>query len=486
MPSKANAAGSRRSLQLVLWAWVFGAGWMYIVMGAAATEYARSLGVGPFGFGLLAAVPFAGALTQLPMAYLIERYGHRKAIFITCGIGSRSMWLGFAAIPWLLPAEWWAPTLIGGMCVAMLLGNAGGPAWLSWAADLVPARIRGRYFSRRIQFGYIIGVVVTPLTGWALDHYGAADPQAIRAAISVAYIVAALLGVIDLLLHVPVPSPPHQTKPDLTLSRLIREPLADRSFRRFLGFTATLTFAVGFMGQFANLYVLEVLMADVERKYLVMNVMMVEIPLLVSIVSIGIWGRLMDRLGRRPVMVIAGLLMVNGGASWIFVTPENWYIGYAVVLVATFAWPAIELGNFNILVSLSGSRQRGGSSAYVAINALVVAVAGIASGLFGGAVAAAIGEAWRGTLFGWPLTYHGVLFLISAGLRLLALLWLIGIHEPGAVDTRTAVRYMAGSFYSNVQQMLFMPSRVIGLASRIGRLSFRLRGRGATHRGRTR
>jgi hypothetical protein len=54
------------------------------------------------------------------------------------------------------------------------------------------------------------------------------------------------------------------------------------------------------------------------------------------------------------------------------------------------------------------------------------------------------------------------------------------------VDTRTAVRYMAGSFYSNVQQMLLMPSRVIGLASRVGRLSFRLPGRGPKHRGRAR
>lgn len=27
---------------------------------------------------------------------------------------------------------------------------------------------------------------------------------------------------------------------------------------------------------------------------------------------------------------------------------------------------------------------------------------------------------WRGTLFGWPLTYHGVLFLLTATLRLAA------------------------------------------------------------------
>ena len=190
------------------------------------------------------------------------------------------------------------------------------------------------------------------------------------------------------------------------------------------------------------------------------------------------------RWGCRPTLVIAGLGIVPGAAIWILVTREHWWVGYIAVLLAVAAWPGVELANFNILLrmSASGSGGRQGS-AYVAVSSVVTAAAGVASGLFGGAVAKLLGP-WQGSLFGWPLTYHGVLFLVSAGLRGLALLWLIGLREAEAYSTQAAVRYMAVNIYSNVQQAFFMPVRRL---VRLGRLAYDLsRRRRATRRARER
>ncbi len=140
---------------------------------------------------------------------------------------------------------------------------------------------------------------------------------------------------------------------------------------------------------------------------------------------------------------------------------QRWWLGYTGVLVASAAWPGMELAKYNLLLGMSRSKQGAGAgSAYVAVHWLVLAIAGAISGLFGGAMAEALGE-WKGTFLGQPLTYHGVLFLISATLRAASLLWLLGMHEPKAYATKAAIQYVAGTIYSNALRMRLGPIRLL-------------------------
>lgn len=454
---------------LVLWAWPFGAVWAYALMGSGPTAYALDLGVSAFGFGLLGAAPFIGAAIQLPVSLFVERYGHRKMLFMTTGPLARSMWLGLAAIPWVgLPERVWPWALVGGTLVAMLFVQMGVPAWLSWAAELIPRRLRGRYMAQRMRLGQLVGAAVALAMGllldWAGDH---TDELMLRRTVSAIYVAAGLLGMVDYAMHIPVHVPEPPRRRTLPWTQLLIEPLADRDFRWYLGFNAMLTMSIGYVGQFVNLYLLEEVCVDLKDKHIVINVMTVVIPLLIMVLVLRPWGRLMDRVGRRPVMVLSMIVVSMGAVAWIFVRPENWYIGYAIAFVATAAWPALELGNLNILLALSESRggTRSGT-AYVAVNSLVIALAGALSGVVGGALAEAIGNDWRWQipLIDWPVTYHGVLFLVSGAGRLGALFCLIQIHEPGSARTRDTARYLAANIYSNLQQAIFLPARLIDLA----------------------
>jgi MFS family permease len=443
---------------------------MYITTGAVFTQYAKSLHVSEFGFGLLAAMPFLGALVQLPTSYVLERYGHRKSIFIAVGIVHRLTWLAIAAIPWFFPMSWWPGALILLIGFSGLCGHIITPSWVSWMADLVPTRIRGRYFSRRTQIGQFVGVLVTICIGFALDHAKVVSPEYFLKVISLLLVVAGLAGSVDFLMFLKVPDLDTPKNPNVSpnLRSLYLEPLKNRNFRHFLGFTGTLTFSIGYIGQFIWLYLFDVVKTSNTRA----NVMLVVMPLIVMMIFFPIWGRLVDRLGRKPVLIISGLLMVHGGAAWIFVNQENWWLGYIAAMLATAAWPGIEVGNFNLLLNMTVSkkgRARQGS-VYSAINSLVVAVAGVLSGLFGGLVAYYLKD-WHGSFWGWPLTYHSVLFLTSTVLRLASLGWLIGLEDPEAHTTRRALRYMISNIYSNVQQAIFMPTRQL---TRIGKMSWKL------------
>jgi len=461
-------ASLRRSLRLVKLAWVCGAVWLYITTGAVLTRYAKLVELPPYGYGLLAALPFAGSLFQLPASLFLERYGHRKKWFIGLGIVHRALWLVIALLPWVLPAPWRWPGFLVTTAVSWIAGQMIVPAWVGWMGDLVPARIRGRYFSRRTQLGQLVGLVTTVTTGFLLDRATAAGEAALLQMLSVALAVAAGAGIADFLFFLPVRAVESRA-PNAAVSAagLLRAPLADANFRRFLGFTMTLTFGTGFLAQFFWLYAFE----ELKFGNATANLMLVVIPLLTVAATSPFWGRVMDRVGRKPVLLVAGLLIVPGSFWWVLMTPTTlwpWYLG---VILATAVWPAIELANFNVLLNLredeSTRRQAGG---YVAVGSLAVALAGALSGMFGGAVAQACRDA-RPQWLGIEWTYHRVLFTVSSAFRLLAVGWLIGFRDPKAVTTRAALRYMGTNVYSNLQQAFFLPVRFL---SRLGAATYKV------------
>ena len=468
LPLRPQGDALRDALRRVMIAWLFGAAWMYITTGAVLTQYSKLLGLPKFGFGLLAALPFAGALIQLPVSYFIERFGHHKSIFIASGLIHRGLWLLIAVIPWVFPQRWWCPAFLLFIFVSALSGHATTPVWISWMAGLVPSALRGRYFSRRTQVGQAVGLVITVLTGVVLDRSGLIGQGALIKTISAALAVAAVCGMIDFLFFAKVPPPPGP-RPNRTVSvmGMIRQPLSDPNFRRFVGFTASLTFSVGYIGQFVWLFMFDV--AGFSNT--VANTMLVVMPLIVTMIAYPVWGRLIDRVGRKPLLVICGLIVVPGALPWIFLDRQSLWPVYLFVVIITAAWPAVDLANFNILLGMTDSlKGRRYGTAYVAINSVVVAIAGVLSGLFGGAIAEALGD-WKGSLLGHPLTYHGVLFIISAVLRAASLLWLIRLEDTGAHSTRAALRFMGATLYSNLQQAVFMPGRVV---VSIGRWTYKL------------
>ncbi len=454
---QAGSDDTRAAMRRVLVAWLFGAAWMSITTGATLTRFARELGVGEFGFGLMAAIPFVAALGQLPGSFILERYGHRKFLFLAGNLLHRGLWLVIAAIPWLVPAGKGPVALILLMALSATLNHTVTPCWHSWLLDLVPSRIRARYLSRRVQAGGVVSLVLTIVTGLLLDQAERVSGVALSRMLSVLLAVAAIPGIIDILYFVPVPDRQvHARNLDFGIRNLLREPLANRSFRWYLLFTAMLTFSVGFTGQFVWLYVFDV----VKISNLMANLLLIAFPQMVALISMPFWGRMIDRLGRKPVAILAGAGMVHGSVIWIFVGEGHLFPGYTGVLLAAFAWPGLELASYNILLGLVERKaDTAKNTAYVAINSVVVAGAGFASGVSGGILAHHM-KNWHGEWFGLPVTYHGVLFLTASLLRVVGVVAITRIEEPGAFSTREAFRYMASAMYSNLQGMLLMPVRL--------------------------
>mgnify|MGYP000110484201 CR=1 FL=1 len=461
----------RRSLRIVTMAWGFGAVWMYATTGAARTQFAKSMGMSDAAFGLMSAIPNLGLLLQVIASYLIERYGNRKKLFLIAGTIHRLLWILIAAIPWLpipMSEHWWV--FLAFLALTTAIANMNDPAWLIWMADLVPDTIRGRYFGRRGQLGRMVGIATTISIGFILDQAKAVDQQTLQRTISVLFIIASMFGAVDILMFKWVPDeyrkPVEQKPPFFTM---LAQPLKHPAFRRFLAFRATLFFAIGYIEYYAWLYLFDV----VEMSNWRANVMLVAVPTIVTMCTFPLWGRLVDRLGCRPVLLIAGVMITHGALSWMFVTKDNWWFGYFAVLSATMAWPGVELASQNILLDMADSDTNvQGGSAYIAVHSAVIGVAGICSGLFASLVVEQLHD-WHAVILGWPVTYHGLLFFISAVLRLTSLIWLIGMPEPESYTTPAAFRYIVGNIYANVNTVLVNGWRGFGRMKKILRSSRR-------------
>ena len=470
MPSTSTTLPFGRALRMVYFAWLFGAFWATIAGGAALNRFARSLGASDAAFGLIAAIPYIGAAVQLPVSYLIERTGRRKLVFLIGGLVDRLSWVLIALVPWVLPRPLWWPAFLAGYALAVIGANTDGPAWISWMADLLPQRIRGRFISRRSRLGQVMALLLPLPVGWLLDRAAPQGGAAVRLVASGLLGVAGLVGSIDILMHLRVPAATRPPPAALAqFGRRILQPLRDANFRRFLGYNATLVFAIGFLGQYIWLFAFDVLRGTTVQA----SLLFIVFPVAVSILCTTFYGPLIDRLGHKPVMLIGTAIIFPGALGWILMSPGHWFPGYLCVLVSMAGWPAVEIARFNVLLAMSETRAgRGGGITYLAVNSMVCAVSGALSGLFGSALAHALGPEWRTVVAGVTLSYHGVLFLLSTVLRLAAMLWLVRFHEPRAYATRDAIRYVALAAFDNVQVAVAVPYRFL---RRVGSASFKLR-----------
>ena len=167
-------AALRRSLIVSALASTIGAVFFTVIQGTVFNFFLEDLSLRdrlPYFMGLWC----IGGIGNLVGSWIQQRWACRKALFFGAIGSSRLLWIVIGLIPILSPewarsdvAFWW---LSGLTLLFYFVHSIGGPAWLSWMADLVPAHLQGKYWSLRQVGCSAFGIGARIVFGYMLEPY---------------------------------------------------------------------------------------------------------------------------------------------------------------------------------------------------------------------------------------------------------------------------------------------------------------------------
>jgi hypothetical protein len=171
----------RRGLRTLTWEGIASTGFSSITTSGFLVAFALALGADNFHIGLLASIPFITDLLQIPAVWLVEKFRRRKIIVLVRWLLSQLLWLPIALIPLIMniPNSGAISMLLGLMAARGMLNALTNCAWSSWLRDLVPQKILGRYFAKRLSLTTAVAVALGLGAAFFLDHWGQVDGGAI-------------------------------------------------------------------------------------------------------------------------------------------------------------------------------------------------------------------------------------------------------------------------------------------------------------------
>ncbi len=317
--------------------------------------------------------------------------------------------------------------MIGLLFAHQLLEYLGTVALWSWWGDLVPLRVRGRYFARRQRIQLAVAIPVLLAGGYFADYWREqfqAEPERLLLAYSIPTAVGALLLLASLVPLVLMPATRRYPAPQRKLvASAIWAPFADRRFWPVLLFRGWFSLANGATQFVQNVVYPKDILAFGVGPLNAMRVAM-QIGQWTGSRSVGKWS---DHFGNRPVLMAAQGLVSLSLVFYLVALPETrWLLVGAFVLYSAYIAHNICLPNLVLKLSPEVERPAYFAS-YDALGSLLHSVSTVAGGLLFDYLRAhspdAAAEPYRTCV---------ILLVLGLVMRSFGVVLLAAIREPGA------------------------------------------------------
>ncbi|MHC5765409.1 MAG: MFS transporter [Nostoc sp.] len=424
----------RQSLRTLTYESVLAAVLYSIIGGALLSNFLLELGAGPVEIGLLAAIPQMVNLLQPLGAYLVNRSTSFRWYFMCIFIPSRLLWLILLPAIWLVTSSRITGYQVVQLTLAILLvANIieafGRAPWLGWSAVLVPQRLRGRYFGFRNSILGLTNLIGVPLLGLTVSAW----PGGTLQGYGIVLVLGIILGLISVgcqfwmtdinpqLLKVGDSDTSHPQTQGIDFSFL-----KDANFLKFVLYLSIWCFAVNISAPFFNLYMLDNLDIDISVVTIYHG-----LGTGANMLMLLLWGKLADRIGNRPLLLLVGVLVAVTPLLWLLVGSDQisfWMWLPLLHVLAGGTWAAIDLCTNNLMMGIAPLRYQ---SSYFAIAGAIAGSTGAMGITVGGFLATLPAAAG---LLG--------LFVISGLLRMLAIVPLVFVQEQRSIPLGQLMRFL--------------------------------------------
>jgi MFS family permease len=443
---------------------------LILTTGTFLVAFALLLGASNRTIGLIAAIGPLAQILQIPSIYLIRRLGRRRAVtFLTAFVG-RAAWLVVAALPWFAPSNARVPLLLLALGVYFGLGAVTGCAFNSWIRDLIPERIMGGFFAKRMALATAVGAVLSLVAGAAVDVYARFFQEAMGI-YSILFVIGGVAGLAGAIVIGRIPEPAMRPEASQGLFSVLYEPLKDSNYRRLIVFLGSWNFAVAFAAPFFVVYMLKDLGLTMTW---VIGLSVVSQGF--NVLFFRLWGRLADRFTNKSVLTVSGPLFIVSFLIWPFLTlPERHFLTIPLLVLihvlggVSSAGVALCAGNLALR-----SAPYGRATAFLAVNALVSGLAATIAPLIAGVTADWFATKQLSLTIRWgnvgaeagdlvlpalDLQSLEFIFVIAFVLGMYSIHRLLAVREEGEVEERIVIQEL----YAEVRKLAQHVSNIPGI-----------------------
>ncbi|MCK9556416.1 MAG: MFS transporter [Candidatus Cloacimonetes bacterium] len=422
------------------------------------TKLMVMLGATPLQYSLLSALGQLSAIWQ-PLGVAFSHHTSQRkwpCVWITAVGRFLTLFLGLALLFKDQQQGIW-------FMLALLFFSAGFQAvganiWIAWISDLIPLRIRGRFFSTRNQILLIIGLIFSYLISYHVDLFEHSSkamrykimlgldaffvPQNQAIFLAFVYIFASIIGIIGLFFLSRQPERKRLHHNAKSLREIFREPFMDKDFRLLLVFGSLWMFATGVGSPFWGPFMLKNLQMGLFQVQMYNTLHMGS-----SLLAFSFWGRFIDRFGNKTAMKICVCLGGLNPVFWLFMSAQNYSLLWLEGVLSGFMWAGTGIVTTNFVLSIAPKRrEQAYSGIYAAVTGIFMMSSTLASGVF---YPNSLDLGFR------TLDPEQVVFGVGALLRWAAIIPLMLVREHRSVPLREA--------------LAFTFSRLIGWRLRVGK-----------------
>ncbi len=405
----------------ILWAIMFGFSENYIV------PFALLFGASVFQIGLMQGLYQLGiGISQLLGAKFITRFKKRKTLSINASRIHAFSWF-FMVLIGIFIKEPWAIIVV--FFIGISATSFGGPGWLSWMNDLVPQKLRGKFWGFR---NTVLGAVqFASISIAGLSLYFAKKAGHELTAFLVLFTLAFISRVSNFF---PLSK---QYEPELKLPTREKEfhfkifltKLFSTNFGRFTVFIILISFAANLVGPFISVFIIQ----SLGFNYIQFTVILMTASIF-SFVFMTYWGPLSDKYGNYRILYITAISMPLLALGWAFI--KNFYLLILLQTFSGFLWAGFNLATTNFI--FDAVRRENVTKIMAYFNTLNTTFAFL--GAFAGGILAEMLQKAHITF--WVFNHFTIVFIISFVLRVIILIvFLKNFNEVRPVEKSPAFHY---------------------------------------------
>ncbi|HOM61344.1 MAG TPA: MFS transporter [Anaerohalosphaeraceae bacterium] len=316
-----------------------------IAIGLQQTFYVpflNALGATKFEIGIGSGLPaLMTGLIQLRVPHWIQnpRY-YKPALFWSTFLHGLSFFPLALVIYLRGPVCVWAAMAV--MAVSAAAMGFGSGIWADWMGHIVPRRRRGTYFGNRNRLLTLSQLAASVIAGYCLDTSTGKTLLIFACVWTTGGLARTVSSFLFFRHHEPTTLRQESLRPGLF--RDFCRQIFHTSFGNFVVAYSLIQLANNFSSPFFTLYMLN----EMKLSY-IRYTCLSQMPTLITLLSMPLWGRICDRIGyvrpmRLQVTIVFGLPLV-----WILT--HNYWILMGVQVLSGLSWGGLTLASFNYSIN---------------------------------------------------------------------------------------------------------------------------------------